>query len=105
MNDGINPTQLARKDMDRLKGYRELLDFYHGRQWPKGYNRGKKQLTFNYSKVVIGKVTSYLIPGLHTSVEAAEETTEARDRARRIQAALKEVYRENGPEQLDFETR
>ncbi len=104
MNDGFNPTQLARKDLDRLKGYRELLDFYHGRQWPKGYSRGEKQLTFNYSKVVVDKVASYLMPGLHTSVEATEDTAEARDRARRTQAALEEVYRENGLEQLDFET-
>jgi hypothetical protein len=26
-------SQLTRMDLGRLKGYKELLDFYYGRQW------------------------------------------------------------------------
>ena len=32
MNDSVL-SQLARMDLDRIKGYKELLDFYYGRQW------------------------------------------------------------------------
>ena len=30
MNEGFIPAQLNQRDTSRLKGYRELLDFYHG---------------------------------------------------------------------------
>jgi len=104
MNDGFTPAQLNRRDLDRLRGYKELLDFYHGRQWPVNRSRGEKRLTFNYTKVVIDKVASYLMPGIHFTVEAAEDSAEARAKAGKAQAALEQVYQENSLEQLDFET-
>ena len=27
------PAQLVQRDRERLKGYQELLDFYHGKHW------------------------------------------------------------------------
>jgi len=104
MNDGFTPAQLNRRDLDRLRGYKELLDFYHGRQWPVNRSRGEKHLTFNYTKVVIDKVASYLMPGIHFTVEATEDSAEAGAKARKAQAALEQVYQENSLEQLDFET-
>ncbi|GAI69124.1 unnamed protein product, partial [marine sediment metagenome] len=53
MNEDFVPTQLPHRDLDRLKGYKELLDFYHGRHWEGYPRRGEKRLTFNYAKVVI----------------------------------------------------
>lgn len=103
MKEGFNPTELKSKDIERLKGYRDYLDFYHGRQWPGSANR-EKQLTFNYSKVVIDKVASYLMHGIHSSVEPLADTAEAKEKARQAQNAIEEVYRYNGLEQLDFET-
>lgn len=38
MNKTSIVAQLNRLDIDKLRGYRELLDFYHGRQWE---GRGK----------------------------------------------------------------
>jgi len=64
--------QLNRLDTYRLKAYRELLDFYHGRQWEGRERRGEKRLTFNYTKVFIDKITSYLMSGISFVVEAAE---------------------------------
>ena len=32
--------QLARKDMDRIKTYKELLDFYQGGHWDGSERRG-----------------------------------------------------------------
>lgn len=104
MNDGFIPSQLNNRDIDRLRGYKELLSFYHGRHW-QGYAwRGEKRLTFNYTKVVIDKITSYLMSGITFTVEAVEDSDEARTRARRAEQALYQVYEDNNLEQLDFET-
>ena len=68
MSEGFNPADLNRRDMDRIKGYKELLDFYHGAHWEGRERRGEKRLTFNYAKVFIDKVTSYLMSGIHFAV-------------------------------------
>jgi hypothetical protein len=41
------PEQIARMDGDRLRRYREHLDFYHGRQWTGTPRRRERRLTFN----------------------------------------------------------
>jgi len=104
VSEGFTPTELARLDVDRLRGYKELLEFYHGRQWEGYAKRGEKRLTFNYAKVVIDKVTSYLMSGINLVVDAVEDSDEARANARRAEAALHRVYEDNSLEQLDFET-
>ncbi len=104
MGEGFNPTELARRDNDRIRGYKELLDFYHGIHWEGRERRGEKRLTFNYAKVFIDKVTSYLMSGTKFAVEPVGDSAEARDSAQRAEAALYQVYQENNLEQLDFET-
>ncbi|HEY83194.1 MAG TPA: phage portal protein [Dehalococcoidia bacterium] len=103
MNETII-AQLARMDLERIRGYKELLDFYHGRQWPGRERWGERRLTFNYAKVFIDKITSYLMSGLNFAVDAVEDSEEARERARRAEAALYRVYEDNNLEQLDLET-
>jgi len=102
MVEGFIPAQLAHRDLDRLMGYRELLDFYHSRHWEGYARRGEKRLTFNYAKVVIDKVASYLMSGINFAVDAVEDSDEAR--ARKAEQALYRVYEDNNLEQLDFET-
>jgi len=104
MGEDFNPAELIRRDTDRLKRYRELLDFYHGVHWEGRERRGEKRLTFNYAKVFIDKVTSYLMSGTHFVVEPIEDTDEARARAEKAEAALYQVSEDNNLEQLDFET-
>ncbi len=104
MNEGFNPAELTRRDTDRLKGYKELLDFYHGVHWEGRERRGDKRLTFNYAKVFIDKVASYLMAGIGFAVDAPEDSEEARARASKAEAALYRVYEDNNLEQLDFET-
>ncbi len=104
MNKTTIPTQLAQRDIERLKGYKELLDFYHGWQWEGRERRGEKRLTFNYAKVFIDKVTSYLMSGINFAVDATEDSDEAGVSAQKAEAALYRVYQENNLEQLDFET-
>jgi hypothetical protein len=104
MNKTSVAAQLNRLDIDRLRGYRELLDFYHGRQWEGRERWGEKRLTFNYTKVFIDKVTSYLMSGINFAVDAASDSDEARAKARSAEAALRQVYEDNNLEQLDLDT-
>jgi hypothetical protein len=97
-------SQLNRQDIDRLRGYRERLDFYHGRQWQGRERWGEKRLTFNYAKVFIDKVTSYLMSEVNFDVDPVEDSAQAEAKARKAEAALHQVYAENNLEQLDLET-
>jgi hypothetical protein len=103
MNETI-PMQLARLDLDRIRGYQELLDFYHGRQWEGRERRGERRLIFNYAKVFIDKITSYLMSGISFAVDAVEDSDEARARAQKAETALYRVYEDNNLEQLDLDT-
>ena len=103
MNETI-PMQLARLDLNRIRGYQELLDFYHGRQWEGRERRGERRLIFNYAKVFIDKITSYLMSGINFAVDAVEDSDEARARAQKAEAALYRVYEDNNLEQLDLDT-
>jgi hypothetical protein len=96
--------QLARMDIDRMRGYKELLDFYYGRQWEGKGRWHERRLTFNYAKVFIEKITSYLMAGVSFAVDPYEDSEKARDSARRAEAALNGVYSGNYLEQLDLET-
>ncbi len=98
MNEGFTPSQLAHRDTDRLRSYKELLDFYHGKQWESRAIRGEKHLTFNYAKVIIDKVTSYLMSGINFALDAVDDSDEARARAQRAEAALYQVYEHNPKE-------
>ena len=53
MREEFKPGELNRRDGDRMRRYRELLDFYQGTQWPGRERAGEKRLTFNYARVVV----------------------------------------------------
>jgi hypothetical protein len=96
------PQQVARMDLDRLKAYRENLDFYNGLQWP-GYPRPReRRLTFNYARVFVDKVTSYIMSELDFAVDPISPAD--RDKARRAEEALYKEYETNNLDQLDFDT-
>ena len=104
MNEGFVPAQLNHRDMDRIKGYKELLDFYRGIHWQGRERWGEKRLTFNYAKVFVDKITSYLMSGINFVVEPVDDSDEARIKARRAEQVLHRVYEENNLEQIDLET-
>ncbi len=104
MNETSIPMQLTHRDLDRIRRYKELLDFYQGKQWEGRDRRGGKRLTFNYAKVFVDKITSYLMSGVNFAVDAIEDSDEARSKAQRAEAALYQVYEDNNLEQLDLET-
>lgn len=96
------PRLLARKDLDRMRRYREHLDFYAGSQWPASRGR-ERRLTFNYAKTVVEKTTSYLMSEVHFTVEPWDSPERDVD-ARQAEVALVQVYEENNLAQLDFDT-
>jgi hypothetical protein len=104
VKDEFKPVDLNRRDNDRMRRYRELLDFYQGTQWPGRERMGEKRLTFNYARVVVDKIASYLMSGVKFVVDPGEDTVPGREKARRAESALQQVYDTNGLEQLDFET-
>lgn len=104
MIEDFKPAILSRRDTDRMKRYHELLDFYQGRQWRYRERQGEKHLTFNYARVVIDKMTSYLMSGVKFVIDPVNDSIEAKENARRAEMTLQKVYEENGMEQLDFET-
>jgi len=95
---------LKQHDLQRQRRYRELLDFYHGIHWPGPARYREKQLTFNYAKVFIDKVTSYLMSGISLVVDAVGDSDEDQARGHRAEQALRQVYQDNSLEQLDLET-
>ncbi len=99
------PALLRRRDEDRLRRYRDNLDFYAGNQWQGRARRGERRLTFNYARAFVEKVTSYLLNGQSIQVEARDgETAVGRARAREAERRLREVEARNALAQLDFET-
>jgi len=104
MNETSISMQVTHRDLDRIRKYKELLDFYQGKHWEGRDWRGEKRLTFNYAKVFVDKVTSYLMSGINFAVDAVEDSSEARVRAQKAEAALYQVYENNNLEQLDLET-
>ncbi len=104
MSADFNPQELSNLDTDRMRSYREMLDFYHGRHWETPARFGEKHLTFNYAKVFVDKVTSYLMSGMTFAADPVRDTAEARGQARRAEEALRDVYEANNLAALDFET-
>ncbi len=88
---------------DRQRRYREVLEFYQGRQWL-GSRREDKRLTFNYAAAVVDKLTAYLMNGLSVRAVAIDDNAESRTRAVRAQKLLDKTRRDNSLDRLDYET-
>jgi len=103
----FNPSQLARMDSTRLAAYRTNLDFYQGNHWPT--TSPARQLVFNYSKVSIDKVTSFLMQGLNFAcypnpTNSTNSINSLNARTRSAEQILRQVYEDNNLQQLDYET-
>jgi hypothetical protein len=109
----FNPSHLNRIDTQRLASYRTNLDFYNGSQWQQTSRH--RQLVFNYAKVSIDKVTSFLMSGLGfacypnltnsiNSTNSTNATNLLNVRVRKAEQLLRQVYEQNNLQQLDYET-
>lgn len=102
MTTNFTPQSLAQLDRSRISEYKANLDFYNGEQWTeKSKNR---QLVFNYAKIAIDKLTSYLTEGLNFACEPAEDTEQAKQTARSAEKVIYDVYQANNLQELDYET-
>ena len=109
MNSGMtdfDPAQLNRMDTRRLAAYRSNLDFYRGNHWPTQSRH--RQLVFNYARVAVDKITSFLVPGLNFACypinDAAGDNAAVKAKIKRAEQLLRQVYEENNLRQLDYET-
>jgi len=97
------PQELEQADAERFRLYREHLEFYQGSQWSEPRRRRDRRLTFNYAKAMIEKTASYAMSGVSFVVDPVDGEEGSAERARRAEAALRDVYESNHLEQLDFD--
>ncbi|MCX6013964.1 MAG: phage portal protein [Chloroflexi bacterium] len=102
----MNINQLSRMDSDRLASYRRNLDIYNGLQWTESrqVRRRQRQLTFNYIKTFVDKVTSYLMSGFSFAIDPVENSAESIKKAQLAEESIRDVYDFNNLQQLDFDT-
>lgn len=107
----FNVQQLSQLDRSRFSAYKANLDFYNGEQWadPSSTGRTKnRQLVFNYAKIAIDKITSYLMEGLNFVCEPTQNkklnTKDQRDTAEKAGQVIYDVYHQNNLQELDYET-
>ena len=98
----FNPQQLAQLDRSRLSDYKANLDFYDGSQWlERSRNR---QLVFNYARIAVDKVTSYLTQGLNFACDSYVQNDADQRVAKDAEQLLYQVYQDNNLQELDYET-
>ena len=93
----------ATRDAARRARYRELLDFYEGRQWLGRPLPGERRLTANYARALVRKAVSYLFPEppVFSAVPDGPDAA-AQERAQRAEAAVAAVYAANDLAAVDF---
>ena len=84
-------------DRARLSSYRSNLDFYNGAQWSE--RSRYRQLVFNYVKIAVDKVTSYLMNELNFACEG-----KTADMAKQAEDLIYMVYDLNNCSELDYTT-
>jgi len=101
-------------DTQRLAAYRSNLDFYQGAHWP--VQSRHRQLVFNYAKVSIDKLTSFLMQGFgfacypasaRLTLRGAQHRSNLENEeasVRKAEQLLYRVYEQNNLQQLDYET-
>jgi len=114
----FNIQSLAQLDRSRFAAYKANRDFYNGEQWADISLRSgtkNRQLVFNYAKIAIDKITSYLMEGLDFACEPSENQTlniknqklsskDQRDTARTAEKVIYDVYHQNNLQELAIPT-
>ena len=98
------PRVIDRMDAERLRRYREYLDYHEGRRGAPPARPRERSLTFNYARAIVEKGVSYLVTDHHPVVTSADTTTEARTQAAEATRVLAETWEANDLARLDVET-
>lgn len=96
----FKPQDLAQLDRSRFSSYKSNLDFYNGTQWAK--TSRNRQLVFNYAKIAIDKITSYLMSGLNFAFEPLPG--QRPEPARAAEALIAQILDQNNAAELDYTT-
>ncbi|MCC6238352.1 MAG: phage portal protein [Dehalococcoidia bacterium] len=98
------PRAIEGRDLDRLRRYREYLEYYDGRRGAPPTGRRERALSFNYARAIVEKSASYLVSMHRPVVLPEDESPEAAARAREAERALQRVWDDNDLAHLDMET-
>jgi len=93
---------LSQLDRSRFASYKSNLDFYNGTQWKE--TSKNRQLVFNYARIAIDKLTSYLMQGLNFACDPLDDSDQAKAIAHEAEAVIYQAYQQNNLEELDYET-
>ena len=91
---------LAQLDRERFSAYKSALDFYNGSQWEA--TSRNRQLVFNYAKISIDKITSYLMGELNFSFASLPGGDP--DTSRQAEDLVYLVLDQNNVSELDYTT-
>ena len=94
------PSVLAQRDTDRLRRYREYLDYHEGRRGAPPRRGRERALVFNYARSIVEKGASYLVTEHRPGVIAAPSDGVAEEAER----VLAEAWDANDLARLDIET-
>jgi hypothetical protein len=102
------PELLKGMDKDRRAAYDTNLEFFKGNQWSGARDRRQRRLVLNYARVLVEKVTSYVMGGMRMEVSPAPATGKVSDDARAAALAAEEALSAAGAAmglgRLDYET-
>ncbi|MDP9351892.1 MAG: phage portal protein [Chloroflexota bacterium] len=96
---------MTNEDRERLRRYREYLEFYNGKQWRGSARGAERRITFNYARAFVHKCASYLFGtpyGLF--VPPTDASPAAEERAKEVERLLKGAYEQNGLWAVDHDT-
>lgn len=96
---------MTNEDRERLRRYREYLDFYNGKQWRANPRAAERRITLNYARAFVHKCASYLFGAPYgLSVPPADASPAAAERAVEAERLLKAAYEHNGLWATDYDT-
>ena len=100
------PRTLARMDAERLRLYREHLEYYEGRRGapPRTRDSHERVLNFNYARAVVEKGAAYLSTEHRPVVQPLGEGRDLARSAAEAQALLRTVWEDNELTRLDLES-
>ncbi|TAK73961.1 MAG: phage portal protein, partial [Dehalococcoidia bacterium] len=98
------PRLIDRMDADRLRRYREYLDYHEGRRGAPPARARERSLTFNYARAIVEKGVSYLVTEHQPVVTPLDASVEARTQAADAARLLAETWEANDLARLDVET-
>lgn len=98
------PRLVDRMDAERLRRYREYLDYHEGRRGAPSARARERSLTFNYARAIVEKGVSYLVTDHRSTVQPADASSEARAQVAAAARVLEEAWETNDLARLDVET-